>query len=261
MEGSFKDYMVFSTRGDVRAIDNPPDHVPGWWWTLTYFRRTALRWHPSREEFFRWCESMRFAAVEKGKKCALKRACQSEEGSILVDFDSSSKDASELSPTGGLPATTDHVDHRGASSMRESVVRLGSEGMVPSSDVAQLREELEASCAEVAHLQSILRMDDVRSLAKAKYLQSVAYHRRPLIALSNIPKLVLRFSLLVEVVGGFSHVVILSVSQRGRPFSGDWARAVPALVSKERRCQKYKHVGGLLCWRIPNVGSRVAYRS
>ncbi|KAL6002359.1 hypothetical protein ACLOJK_034290, partial [Asimina triloba] len=90
---SFQGYAVFSTWRDVKAIDNPPNHVLRWesrlffarlsserdtwgipeqweeplldlipwsyvrlfasqWWTLIYFRGTALCWHPSREEFF-----------------------------------------------------------------------------------------------------------------------------------------------------------------------------------------------------------------
>ncbi|KAL6004119.1 hypothetical protein ACLOJK_004666 [Asimina triloba] len=44
--------------------------------------------------------------------------------------------------------------------------------------MAQLREELEASCTEVARLQSMLRGDDIRSSAVAEYLQSAAYRRR-----------------------------------------------------------------------------------
>ncbi|KAL5986226.1 hypothetical protein ACLOJK_014559 [Asimina triloba] len=60
--------------------------------------------------------SVRFTAVEKGKKRPPKRACQLEEGSILVDSDSSTADASVLSPTGGLLAAADRVDLRGASS-------------------------------------------------------------------------------------------------------------------------------------------------
>ncbi|KAL6001462.1 hypothetical protein ACLOJK_007200 [Asimina triloba] len=180
---SLHGYAVLLTQDDMKALDNPPVLAPGWelrfffaqlsqweeplpnsileWyvrssahprWTLMYFRGTALRWYPSREEFFHRCKSARLVTVEKGKKRVSKRVRPSEEGSILVDSDSSVEDTSVLSPTGGSPLVADHVDHRRAFLPQESVARSGLEGMVPSSDVAQLREELEVSRAEVAGL-------------------------------------------------------------------------------------------------------------
>ncbi|KAL5994249.1 hypothetical protein ACLOJK_035121, partial [Asimina triloba] len=156
----FQGYAVFSTPGDVKAIDNTFDH------------------HPLKEEFFHWCESVRFIAVSEEKKRAPKRVRSFEEGSISVDFDSSAKEAFEPSPFGGSPAAVERTDHRGVPSPQELVVRSRLEGMVPSSVVTQLREELEVSHAEVACLQSMLRGDDARSLAVAEYLQSAAYRRR-----------------------------------------------------------------------------------
>ncbi|KAL6000565.1 hypothetical protein ACLOJK_024264 [Asimina triloba] len=77
-----------------------------------------------------------FVAVEKGKKRALKRARPSKEGSILVDLDSSIKDAFELSLTEGLSTAVDRVDHRRASLPKESVAWSGSEGMILPPGVA-----------------------------------------------------------------------------------------------------------------------------
>ncbi|KAL5986241.1 hypothetical protein ACLOJK_014574 [Asimina triloba] len=124
-------YLTFSARDDVKAINNTPNPALGWesrfffaqllskrdiwgvperWvepfpnpisrsyrWTLIYFQGIAFLWFLSREEFFHWFESVRFVVAEKGKKRALKRVRQSEEGSILVGSDSSAEDASELS--------------------------------------------------------------------------------------------------------------------------------------------------------------------
>ncbi|KAL6002881.1 hypothetical protein ACLOJK_023103 [Asimina triloba] len=284
---------------NVRAIDNPPNHVSGWesrfffarlsserdiwgvlkqWeepipeliprlyvrlsapqrWALMYFRGTALCWHPSREEFFHLCESVRFAVMEKGKKHAPKRPCPSEEGRALVDSDSSAEDASELSPTRGSPIVVDHTNHRGASLARESIVQSGSEGMVLSSVVAQLREEFEwhvsNRCSEGT--TSDLRL--WRSTFKASHTVARRSSSEPtipksLITLLNIQKITLRFLLLVEVVGRFSHIVILSVSQQGQLFSSNRARAVPSVVSKEMRCQRYKRVGVAFVGEFPTL--------
>ncbi|KAL5977729.1 hypothetical protein ACLOJK_039257 [Asimina triloba] len=311
---SSQGYAVFLTRGDVAAIDNPPDHVQGWesrfsfarlssemdilgipeqWgeqrhdpiprsymrlsasqrWTLTYFRGTALRWHLSRE-FFHWCESVCFTMVEKGKKRTLKRARPLEEGSISVDSYSSAEDPSELSPIRGSPAADDHLDHKGAPSSRESVLQFGSEGMVPSSVVAQIREELEASRAEVVRLQLMFQGDDIRSSAMVEYLQSAAYRRRVEferahhsqsgyvraladVAALYLEKIALRFSILIEVVGGFSYVVILGVRQRGGPFSGDRASVIPAVALEEMCYQRgclWRLDSFVLSMRVTDVG-------
>ncbi|KAL5986696.1 hypothetical protein ACLOJK_015029 [Asimina triloba] len=184
---------------DVKVIGNPPNHVSGWesrfffaqlsserdtwdipqqWeellsdpiprshrWALMYFWGTVLRWHPSTEELFQLCESARFIVVEAEEQCAPKRVHPSEEGSISMDSNSSTEEASR---------------RVGASqpSLWDLVVRPGSEDMVLPSIVAQLREELEASRVEVARLQSMLQGDDIRSSVMAEYLQNYAYRRR-----------------------------------------------------------------------------------
>ncbi|KAL6004123.1 hypothetical protein ACLOJK_004670 [Asimina triloba] len=130
-------------------------------WTLMYFRGTSLHWFPSREEFFHWCKSVHFIMLEKGKKRAPKRARPLEEGSILVDFDSSIEVASKLSPIRGSSTAVNRVDRRRASLPQESFAQSGSEGIILSLGVAQLREELEASHVEVVRLQSLLRGDGV----------------------------------------------------------------------------------------------------
>ncbi|KAL6006456.1 hypothetical protein ACLOJK_037410 [Asimina triloba] len=124
--------------------------------------------------------------------------------------------------------------------------------MIPSSIVAQLWEELEASRAEVARLQSMLRGDSVRSSAVAEYLRSTAYRRRMefeqahlsqsgyVRAISDVA------TLNPEVVGGSLHVVILCASRQGRSYSGDQARVVPAGVLKEMCCLRM--MGCRLCW-------------
>ncbi|KAL6002637.1 hypothetical protein ACLOJK_022856 [Asimina triloba] len=129
-------------------------------WALMYFRGTTLRWHSSREEFFHWCELAPFALIEEGERRTLKRVRPSEEEGNLADFDSSVKRAFGSLPSGqSTPATE-------------------LEGMTPPSVVVQLIEELEASRAVVARLQSMLRGDVVRPSAVAEYLRRDAYRRR-----------------------------------------------------------------------------------
>ncbi|KAL5999619.1 hypothetical protein ACLOJK_037904 [Asimina triloba] len=177
--------------------------------------------------------SVHFVVVEKGKKRVPKRVRSSGEGIILVDSDSSVDDASELSLIEGSPTATDH-------------------GAVLPSGEAQLREELEVSYAKVTRLQSTLQGGGIRSSVVANYLQSHAYRHRvefkrahhsqgeyPLVAISDAQEVIFHFSPLIELAGGFSHVVTLGVSQRGRPFGGDRAQGIHAAVLKEMRCQRY----------------------
>ncbi|KAL6002419.1 hypothetical protein ACLOJK_034351 [Asimina triloba] len=248
---SLHGYAMFLTRDDVKAIDNPPVLAPGWE-SRFFFARLSVegdiwgipeQWeNPFLTQSLDPVDSyvlsgdspllapvergiLPLMQVQKGKKCALKRARPSKEGSILVDSDSSVEDASDLSPTGGSPAAANHVDHRRASLPQESVIWSRSKGMVPSSDVTLLREELEASRAEVACLQSLLRGDSVRSSAMVEYLQSVAYRRR------------VEFERAHHSQSGMSELYRLSsMSQQGRPFGGNLMRAVPTVVLKEMCC-------------------------
>ncbi|KAL6001885.1 hypothetical protein ACLOJK_040449 [Asimina triloba] len=188
--------MVFSSRDDVKGIDNPerdiwgvperwleplPDPIPrshvrlsaSQRGALIYFRGTALHWFPSREEFFHWCKSVHFVAVEMEKKRVSKRAYLLEEGSILVGSNSSVEDVFELSPL-----VADRGDRRRAVLSQESVAWSGLEEADLLSDMSLLREELEVSRAEVALFQSLLRGDDARSSAMVEYLQSTAYRCR-----------------------------------------------------------------------------------
>ncbi|KAL5993994.1 hypothetical protein ACLOJK_038351 [Asimina triloba] len=84
----------------------------------------ALRWDiwgvPER-----WCESVRYVVVEKGKKRAPKRARSLEEGSILVGSDSSAEDVSKLSPLGGTSLAIDSGDRRIVVLTQESIARSG----------------------------------------------------------------------------------------------------------------------------------------
>ncbi|KAL5999626.1 hypothetical protein ACLOJK_037911 [Asimina triloba] len=196
--------------------------------------------------------------AEKGKKRVPKRVRSSGEGIILVDSDSSVDDASELSLIEGSPTATDHVDLERASLPQEFIARSRSEGAVLPSGEAQLREELEVSYAEVARLQSLLQGGGIRSSVVANYLQSHAYRHQveferahhsqgeyvkalsdPLVAISDAQEVIFHFSPLIELAGGFSHIVTLGVSQRGRPFGGDRAQGIHAAVLKEMRCQRY----------------------
>ncbi|KAL6008909.1 hypothetical protein ACLOJK_022135, partial [Asimina triloba] len=181
-------HVEFLVRRDVKGIDNLSDclsskgdiwGIPERWeeplpdpilrsrlslpasqrWALMYFQGTTLHWHPSREEFFRWCESAHFAVVEEGKRRA-KRARSSGEKSHLVDSDSSVE---------GAP---------GSSLSRQPTPAVDLEGVALPSVVAQLREELESSHAEVARLQSMLRRDVVLPSTMAEYLGSDAYRRQ-----------------------------------------------------------------------------------
>ncbi|KAL6002028.1 hypothetical protein ACLOJK_040592 [Asimina triloba] len=148
-------------RWDVKGIDNPPDCVPSLpatqLWALMYFRGTALRWHPLRKYFLRWCESTHFAVAEEGERRALKRARPSREESCLANSDSSVEGSS------------------GSLSSGQQAPTVEPEGMVLSSVVTGLREELEAPRAKVARFQLTLRGDAARPSAVMEYLRSKVY--------------------------------------------------------------------------------------
>ncbi|KAL6013684.1 hypothetical protein ACLOJK_004182 [Asimina triloba] len=106
----------------------------------------------------------------------------STEGDSLADPSLSTEDVSELSLVKVTSPMTDHRDERRAFSLHEQVARpelreaeLLSEREAALSKVARLREELEVSRAEVAHLQALLREGNVRSPIVVEYLQSDTY--------------------------------------------------------------------------------------
>ncbi|KAL5986876.1 hypothetical protein ACLOJK_015210 [Asimina triloba] len=211
----------------MKAIVNPPDPTLGWesrfffawlslergiWgipeqWEEPFLARSLdhmrgyLLFSGGPEEFFHWCELVHFVTVEKRKKCAPKRAHSLGERSILVDSDSSTEDAPKLSPIGGSPTAIDRVDIKRAFSPQEF-----------------LREELEASRAEVVRLQLLLRGGGVRSSVVAYYLQSDAYRRQVEFERAHhshggyvraLADIIFHFAPLIELAEGFSYVVTL----------------------------------------------------
>ncbi|KAL5986369.1 hypothetical protein ACLOJK_014702, partial [Asimina triloba] len=213
---------------------------------------TALRWHPSREEFLRWCESAHFVVAEEGDRRALKRARPLGEESRLANSDSSIEGAF------------------GSSSSGQQAPVVEPEGMVPSSIVARLREELEASHAEVARLQLTLRGDATHPSAVIDYLRSEAYRHQMefeqahhswsgyIRAISDVAALYLELDLsslyLLVVIydtlfcfmlsAGVAHVSEFLVLGRGSPMTAGRAHS--------------QH-GDHPSWRIPRVGAMVAY--
>ncbi|KAL6013641.1 hypothetical protein ACLOJK_004139 [Asimina triloba] len=190
-------YVELLARRDVKGIADSPDCMPGWevrfffawlvserdiWgvseplldpiprsrlslparqrWALLCFRGTTLRWHSLREEFFRLFELVHFAVAKEEERRAPKRVRPSEEVGNQADFGPSIERASGSSSSGQL---TPGVE---------------LEGMAPPPVVARLKEESEASHAEVAQLQSMPQGDVARPSAVAEYLRSEAYRRR-----------------------------------------------------------------------------------
>ncbi|KAL5979364.1 hypothetical protein ACLOJK_019262 [Asimina triloba] len=158
---SSQGYVKFLARRDIKGIDNPLDCVPGWESRFFFAWLTSEGdiWGILNEEFFHWCKSACLAVAKEGERRALKRARSSEEEGNLADSDSSIEEAP------------------GSSSSRQLTPMAELEGTAPPSIVAQLKEELEASHAKVARLQSILQGDVVRSSVVTKYLRSDAYRR------------------------------------------------------------------------------------
>ncbi|KAL6001309.1 hypothetical protein ACLOJK_007043, partial [Asimina triloba] len=219
-------------------------------WTLVYFRGTVLRWFPLREEFFHWCESVHFVAMEKGKKGDPKRA-----RSMLLNL---SRSGDHLRRT---------LDLGRASLPQEFVARSRSEGTVLSSGEVQFREELEASRAEVVASDPRLWPTIFKATRNsAKWSLSVSTIPKadtselyriwppfilkstfrlstellePLVAILDAQKIIFHFSPLIEFSEGFSYVVTLGVSQRGRPFYGDQAKGILAPVLKEMHYKRY----------------------
>ncbi|KAL5985085.1 hypothetical protein ACLOJK_036321 [Asimina triloba] len=165
---SSQDYIEFLAWRDVKGIDNSPDSVPGWesrfffarlmsevdiWgvpnlpasqrWALMYFRGTTLRWHSSREEFFHWCESVRFTMAKERERRAPKRVRPSKGEGNLLESDSSAEEAPGSSSSGQLTPT------------------MELEGTAPPLVMAHLKDDLEVSRAEVAPLQLMLLGDAV----------------------------------------------------------------------------------------------------
>ncbi|KAL5986651.1 hypothetical protein ACLOJK_014984 [Asimina triloba] len=189
---SLQGYAVFSTRDDVKTIDNLPDPAPGW-----------------ESRFF---SLVRFVMLENGEEHAPKRVHLLEEGSIFLGFDSSTEDASEHSPVRGSSTTADREDRRRATLTQEFIAQPVSKGTMLLSDVTLLREEFEASRAEVARLQLLFSAEGAQPSTIIEYLQSVAYRHQVdferayhsqdaylSVAILDTQEIIFRYSLYVEL--------------------------------------------------------------
>ncbi|KAL6001440.1 hypothetical protein ACLOJK_007178, partial [Asimina triloba] len=163
-------YVEFLVRRDVKGIDNPPDCVLGWEARFFFARLTSKGdiwgvlepWEESLPDLIPRSRlslpaPQRWALMEQ---LTLKRVRPLEEEGNLANSDSSAREAPGSSSSGQLTPAAE------------------LEGMAPPSVAARLKEELKASRAEVARLQSMLQGDVARPSTISEYLRSNAYRRQ-----------------------------------------------------------------------------------